>query len=112
MIHGMTQPSPGEPTPTAFNIDLPPEHVEGHYADFASIWHNNETFILDFVAMSTPPMPGQDEQGNPVAVVNTRVVTRVRIPASQVWEVMKGLEAQLSAYEAENPHRKPTQPGI
>jgi hypothetical protein len=34
----------------------------------------------------------------------------VRIPASQVWEGMKGLENQLSQYEAENPDRKPPTP--
>ena len=31
-----------------------------------------------------------------------RVVARVRIPPSQVWELMKALEQNLSAYEREN----------
>jgi hypothetical protein len=31
--------------------------------------------------------------------VATRVVSRVRIPASQVFEIMKGLEQQLSKWE-------------
>lgn len=33
--------------------------------------------------------------------VPTRIVSRVRIPPSQVFELMKALEQQLSAYEKE-----------
>lgn len=87
--------------PAQFILNLPPEEEEGHYADFANIWHNNETFILDFAAMTQPPTATTDDAGNPVAQVPARIVTRVRIPAVQVWEVMKGLESQLSAWERE-----------
>ena len=34
--------------------------------------------------------------------VPARVVARVRIPPGQVWELMKSLEQNLSAYEREN----------
>jgi hypothetical protein len=93
--------------PTNLSINLPPEHAEGHYADFAHVWHNQETFILDFVAMVSPPQVESGPQGGQVANIQGQVVTRVRIPAEQVWEVMKALQAQLGAWEAENPHRKP-----
>jgi hypothetical protein len=33
------------------------------------------------------------------------VVSRVRIPPSQVFELMKALEQQLSAWEKEHPNR-------
>jgi hypothetical protein len=95
------------PVPTNLNITVPPEHLEGHFADFASVWHNNETFILDFVSMSQPPTPARDEAGQPVTQVNGQVVSRVRIPAEQVWEVMKALQQQLGQWEAQNPHRRP-----
>lgn len=94
------------PLPTSFNITVPPEQLEGHYADFASVWHNNETFILDFVSMNAPPRPTQTEQGAPVARVDAQVVTRVRIPAAQVWEVMKALQSQLGRWEQEHPDRR------
>ena len=97
----------GAPLPTNLNINVPPEHLEGHYADFASVWHNNETFILDFVSMSQPPTPTRDEEGKQVAQISCQVVTRVRIPAEQVWEVMKALQQQLGQWEAQNPHRRP-----
>ncbi|MDO9456475.1 DUF3467 domain-containing protein [Nocardioides sp.] len=95
-----------EPLSPAFNINVPPEHLEGHYADFASVWHNNETFILDFVSMSRPPTPTRTDEGGAVARIDAQVVTRVRIPAAQVWEVMKALQAQLGQWEQENPDRK------
>ncbi len=96
-----------EPLQPDFNISIPPEKLEGHYADFASVWHNNETFILDFVSMSRPPSPAVAETGEPVARIDAQVVTRVRIPAAQVWEVMKALEAQLGQWEEENADRRP-----
>ncbi len=92
--------------PTAFNINVPPEQLEGHYADFASVWHNNETFILDFVSMSRPPVPDRADDGTSVARVDAQVVTRVRIPAAQVWEVMKALQTQLGQWEDEHPERR------
>ncbi|HET6165685.1 MAG TPA: DUF3467 domain-containing protein [Marmoricola sp.] len=88
--------------PMEFVINMPSDVEAGHYADFANIWHNRETFILDFISMTRPPEPVQDEAGQVVgAKTQASVVTRVRIPATQVWEVMKALETQLSAWEAE-----------
>jgi hypothetical protein len=95
-----------EVPPTTFEVNVPPEKREGHYADYAGIWHNQETFILDFVAMTEPPAEKQDAEGETINAVPCEVVTRVRIPASQAWEMMKALEKQLTAWEAENPQRK------
>lgn len=86
-----------------FNIHCPEELLEGHYADFASIWHNQDAFVLDFVSMAAPPQPAED--GAKAVNISCRVVTRVRIPASQVWEVMKALEKQYSAWEIETGRR-------
>jgi hypothetical protein len=102
----MTEPTP---LPTALVINCPPDAEEGHYADFASIWHNRDAFIIDFVALVKPPHPGEDDQGGQQIQVDCRVVSRVRLPASQVFEVMKALEKQLSAWEAETGNR-PIQP--
>lgn len=88
-----------------FHINLPADQVEGHYADFATVWHNQETFVLDFMAMTKAPTVTRDDQGQQVARIESQVVTRVRIPASQVWEVMKALEKQLGAWEVEKSSR-------
>ena len=41
------------------------------------------------------------EEGNRVLNVPARMTARVRIPPAQVFEIMKALEAQLTAWERE-----------
>ncbi len=74
------------------NIHIPDEAIDGTYADFVSVWHSKDVFVLDFAVLSQPPTP---------AHLNSRVVSRVRIPPSQVFEIMKALEQQLTAWESE-----------
>ena len=90
---------------THFNINMPPDRAAGHYADFAMIWHTPETFVLDFIAATQPAQPNPDGSGG--AVVNAEVSARVRIPAAQVWEIMKALNEQYSAWEVETGKQTP-----
>lgn len=101
-----SQPTPDQ-VPPRVTINLPPEEEAGYYADFANVWHNAETFILDFAAMTRPPQLGQDDSGNAVADIHGKVVARVRVPGPQVWEIMKALEQQLTAWEAERSGQRP-----
>lgn len=89
------------PASQKINLDVPTEVEAGAYADFASIWHTDQTFVLDFAAMTRPPQPGTDADGSEVVAIESRVVSRVRIPASQAWELMRALEIQLTAWEKE-----------
>jgi hypothetical protein len=82
-----------------YDIDIPAEVEPGTYADFASIWHTADSFVLDFAVLKRPPKPTVNEDGSRVLKVPTRVVTRVRVPPSQVFEIMKGLEKQLTMWE-------------
>ncbi|MDP3891945.1 DUF3467 domain-containing protein, partial [Nocardioides sp.] len=63
--------------PTKFNVTVPTEAAEGHYADFASVWHNAETFILDFTSMTRPPRLVTDDTGAQSRQVDCQTVTRV-----------------------------------
>ena len=83
----MTQPD----QPSA-QIHLPDDLVEGTYADFVSVWHSRDVFVLDFAVLAQPVVSGQ---------LVSRIVSRVRIPPSQVFEIMKALEQQLTAWEKE-----------
>ena len=96
--------APDQPLPSRFLIDVPDDVVAGHYADFASIWHTPDVFVLDFAALKGSPQVA-DADGQPVLDFHTRIVTRVRIPPQQVFEVMKALEQQLSAWERETGQR-------
>lgn len=84
------------------NVVLPPDQVGGVYADFIQVWHSQDVFTLDFSALSAPPELAPATEGEEAAVVlNAQVVARVRIPPSQVFEIMKALEHQLTRWESE-----------
>jgi hypothetical protein len=88
----VTAPERPEPSEQQAQIRVPEERVEGSYADFVSVWHSRDVFVLDFAVLSQPTTPSQ---------LVAQVVARVRIPPSQVFEIMKALEQQLSAWERE-----------
>ncbi len=79
------------------NIHIsPPSDAGGSYADFVVVWQTDETFVLDFAAMTGPPTPADEGDED---VVNAQIITRVRIPPAQVFEIMKALEQQLTQWE-------------
>jgi hypothetical protein len=94
--------------PRQFEIDLPTEVVAGHYADFANVWHTPTVFVMDFVTLAQPPRQQDDpETGETVSIVPARVVSRIRIPPEQVFELAKALTQQLEFWEQETGRRSP-----
>jgi Protein of unknown function (DUF3467) len=86
--------------PHRVDIVTPETQIAGVPADLVGVWHTAESFVLDFSAFADPARV-QVEDGVDVIVQRARVVSRVRIPPSQVFEIMKALEQQLSAWERE-----------
>lgn len=83
-----------------FEVSISPEVEAGQYADFASVWHTQSGFVLDFAVMTRLPELAEDvSSGQRVVKIPTRIVSRIRIPPSQVFELMKALEQQLTSYE-------------
>ncbi|WP_029144739.1 DUF3467 domain-containing protein [Microbacterium luticocti] len=98
-----------EDLPQQFEIDLPPEIIAGNYADFANVWHTPTVFVMDFVTLAQPPREDTNaETGERVAVVPARVVSRIRIPPEQVFELAKALTQQLEFWEQETGRRSPS----
>lgn len=93
--------------PTQINFDIPSENETGTFADFASIWHTDNVFVLDFASLRGPATETHDEHGNPQRAVNARVVTRVRIPPEQVFELAKALTRELELWEQQTGKRSP-----
>lgn len=91
--------------PTQINFDLPAEVEAGSFADFASIWHTDNVFVLDFASLRGPATETHDELGEPQRSVNARVVTRVRIPPEQVFELAKALTRELEIWEQQTGKR-------
>lgn len=91
---------PAQPLPNRYSLEVPDEVVDGHYADLAGVWHTRDVLVIDFAALKGAPQRIEVD-GAPVLHHQTRVVTRVRIPPAQVFELMRALEKQLSAWELE-----------
>src|ERR1700733_14304112 len=69
------------------------EEIEGGvYANGAGVWHTPHEFTLDF--FSTQP-PAQTDP----AVLPARVVARVKIPPTVVFELMRALNVNMASYE-------------
>jgi Protein of unknown function (DUF3467) len=88
--------------PSRMRLATTPDLEAGVYADFVSVWHQPASFVLDFSVNTAPPQLMEDERGEKFIARPARVVSRVRIPPSQVFEIMKALENQLSAWEREH----------
>lgn len=103
-----------EPRAVQLQIELPPEAEAGTYADFASIWHTPDVFVMDFVAGKQPPQVMTNrETGESARVLPAKVVSRVRIPPSQVFEIARALTQQLDAWEHEKgPPPPPSEEGF
>jgi hypothetical protein len=84
-------------------IKLGSEMETGVYADFVRAWHTNDAFVLDFASLLEPP-----RQADGAVVLDAIVASRVRIPPAQVFELMKALEQQLSAWEKEHGKMPPS----
>ena len=97
--------------PSHFEIDLPPEIIPGSYADFANVWHTPTVFVMDFVTLAQPPREETEaESGEQRLIVPARVVSRIRIPPEQVFELAKALTQQLEMWEQETGRRAPAGP--
>lgn len=100
-----------QPPPVQYDIIIDPGVEPGVHADFVSLWHTSDVFVLDFAALRKQPEVQEDsETERQVLVVPTRIVSRVKVPPAQIFELMKHLERQLSAWEIETGQRRPDQP--
>jgi hypothetical protein len=68
-----------ESMPRRHQIEVPPELVVGVPADFASVWHTPESFVIDFLSARGPAQI-VDDQGGPVLSQDLVVSARVRMP--------------------------------
>lgn len=88
------QPQPVEPH---FVVEVPDDLTAGVYANIVSVWHSPYEFTLDF-SVSLPQAVGTDETGNQVPVIPSRVVARVKIPPSAVFDLMRTLADNETRY--------------
>lgn len=76
---------------------VPDDLGGGTYANVLNVWHTAYEFTLDFGVME--PAAAPPDAGAPVQVP-VRLVSRVRIPVTLLFEVLKALNTNMSSYEA------------
>jgi hypothetical protein len=100
-----------EPQQIQFQVQLPPELELGVFADFASVWHTPNTFVIDFLAVKGPHHPSVDPatgQLHPeTPVLEARVGARVRIPSEQIFPLIAALQQQGDQWLAESGRSEP-----
>jgi hypothetical protein len=70
-----------------------PENEGGVYANALSVWHPPHEFSLDFC--STLPMRDDGRS----TVMPLRVVSRVKIPVTLIFDVLRALNDNMTRYE-------------
>ena len=76
-----------------FELRVPPEVEAGVYSNLLAVWHTAYEFTLDFAVTE----PGQPSEAG--VKVPCRVVSRVKIPVTLIFEVLKALNANMTQYE-------------
>ena len=83
---------PPEPQPPEVSVVVPDDQVAGHYANVVGVWHTPHEFAIDFCVIQ--PFVG----GTPGSM-QARVVTRVRIPPTIVFDLLRTVNENLAQYE-------------
>jgi hypothetical protein len=69
-----------------YEIAVPPELLGGVYANLLGVWHTAHEFTLDFAASSS-------QEGEALGV------SRIRVAATVVFEMMQNINRELAIYE-------------
>lgn len=100
------------PTQAQLAMQLPPETEVGVFADFASVWHTPNTFVLDFLSVKMPARAADSGDG---PVIDAKVAARVRIPSEQIFPLIQALQTQGNQWLAETGRQAPPEnwvPGL
>jgi hypothetical protein len=75
---------------------VPPDKEAGVYANFLGVWHSPHEFTLDFCT-TQPPRPADDDPDR--TVMPCLVVSRVKIPVTLIFDVVRALNENMTRYE-------------
>ena len=92
--------SASERRPREFEVEIAPELEGGTYANFVTVWYTPHDFTLDFSAMQSGEIDDPDDPASP-EIIRCPVVTRVRIPATFVFDVIRAVNTEMTNYERE-----------
>ena len=76
-----------------------PSLEAGVYANGLAIWHTPHEFTFDFLVSSQPPQQAQTDEGETVIHAPQRLVARVRVPPTAVFDIIRTINQNLTMYE-------------
>ena len=79
-----------------FNVRVPDSIEAGVYANLLSIWHTAYESTLDF-SVSLPVEQTEEPVG---IVIPARVVARVKVPPTIVFDMIRAIGETLTGYES------------
>jgi hypothetical protein len=92
----------------AFELHADPSLEGGAYANGLFVWATPHEFTLDFVVNSAPPEPGETPEGETVIRAPHRLVARVRIPPTALFDIIRAMNENMGRYEQSfGPIRRP-----
>jgi hypothetical protein len=100
------EPPPAEAT---FQLNVPPELEGGSYANLLSVWHTAHEFTLDFSA-TQPAQPVNPDDPASGVLIPCRVVARIRIAPTLVFDVIRALNENMTRYEDKYGSINPPEP--
>lgn len=94
--------SVSEPPPqprVEFEAHTDPALEAGVYSNGVAIWHTAHEFTFDFFVNSQPPAEARTPEGEQVIRAPHRLVARVRIPPTSVFDIIRTINQNLTLYE-------------
>jgi hypothetical protein len=82
-----------------FETHAEPAQEAGSYANALAIWHTGHEFTFDFLVSSEPPQPARTEDGEEVIRAPHRLVARIRVPPTAVFDMIRTINQNLTLYE-------------
>jgi hypothetical protein len=79
-----------------FQVVVPPGAEAGVYSNFLGVWHSPYEFTLDF-CVTQPPQPSEADPER--TVMPCLVVSRIKIPVTLIFDVVRALNENMTRYE-------------
>jgi hypothetical protein len=83
------------------DFQISPELEGGVYANALTSWHSPHDFTLDFAAMQRPEPFDPADPESEVSIV-CRIVVRVRVPLTMMFDFIREMNHSLTGYEQEH----------
>lgn len=77
-------------------MEVPDDQEAGAYANQLVVFHSPYEFTLDFAVLGQPERADAEDPESPVTLPS-RVVSRVRIPVTVVFDVLRALNENMTS---------------